>query len=100
MREPKLAHILVKNVSQNRTKLQQSCNKQNKTNKQTKKRPFFLPKTNKVFLRPIFQNLKGRSVLDKNAKWGSKSNLPLSHSPDRKIFPLKRVLEKYVPWQI
>ena len=29
------------------------------------KRPFFLPKINKVFLRPILQNLKGRSVLDK-----------------------------------
>ena len=26
--------------------------------------PFFLPKINKVFLRPILQNLKGRSVLD------------------------------------
>ena len=36
-------------------------------NKQTNnnKRPFFLPKINKVFLRPILQNLKGRSVLDK-----------------------------------
>ena len=29
------------------------------------KRPFFLPKINKVFLRPILQNLKGRSVFDK-----------------------------------
>ena len=42
-------------------------NKQQTTNnKQTNnnKRPFFLPKINKVFLRPILQNLKGRSVLD------------------------------------
>ena len=36
-------------------------------NKQTNnKRPFFLPEINKVFLRPISQNLKGRSVLDKH----------------------------------
>ena len=48
-----------KKVSQNRTKLQQK-NKQQTNNK----RPFFLPKINKVFLRPILQNLKGRSVLD------------------------------------
>ena len=37
----------------------------NKTKQQNNKRPFFLPKINKVFLRPILQNLKGRSVLDK-----------------------------------
>ena len=37
----------------------------NKTTKQqNNKRPFFLPKINKVFLRPILQNLKERSVLD------------------------------------
>ena len=36
----------------------------NKTNKQNNKRPFFLPKINKVFLSPILQNLKGKSVLD------------------------------------
>ena len=34
----------------------------NKTKQQT---TIFLPKINKVFLRPILQNLKGRSVLDK-----------------------------------
>ena len=28
--------------------------------------------------------------LVKNAKWWSKSNLPLSHSPDRKMFPFKK----------
>ena len=50
---------ILKKVSQNRTKY---CNKQNKTN--NNKRPFFLPKINKVFSRPILQNLKGRSVLD------------------------------------
>ena len=110
-----------KKVSQNRTKLQQTTttnNKQQTAN--NNKRPFFLPKINKVFLRPILQNLKGRSVLDnfffendpldepnqmpsskkfylfrklvKNAKWWSKSNLPLSHST-AKCFPLKRVLK-------
>ena len=105
-----------KKVSQNRTKLQQTTTTTNNNNK----RPFFLPKINKVFLRPILQNLKGRSVLDKfffendpldepnqmplskkfyllsklvkNAKWWSKSNLPLSHST-AKFFPLKRVLK-------
>ena len=33
----------------------------------------------------------------KNAKWWSKSNLPLSHSQTAKLFPLKRVL-KNVCW--
>ena len=75
-----------------------------------------------IFLRPILQNLKGRSVLDKfffendpldepnqmppskkfyllsklvkNAKWSSKSNLPLSHST-AKFFPLKKGFKKY-----
>ena len=36
----------------------------NNNNNNNNKRPFFLPKINKVFLRPILQNLKGRSVLD------------------------------------
>ena len=126
-----------KKVSQNRTKLQQTTNnnkqqttitnnkqqttnnKQQTTNNKQQttnnKRPFFLPKINKVFLRPILQNLKERSVffennpfdepnqmlpsqkfypfrkLVKNTKWWSKSNLPLSHSPDRKMFPFKKV---------
>ena len=35
-----------------------------KSNKTNNKRPFFLPKINKVFLSLILQNLKGRSVLD------------------------------------
>ena len=71
---------------------------------------------------PILQNLKGRSVLDnfffendpldepkrmplskkfclfrklvENAKWWSKSNLHLSHSPDRKIVPFKKGFKK------
>ena len=47
-----------KKVSQNRTK---NCNNKQTTNNI---RPFFLPKINKVFLRPILQNLKERSVLD------------------------------------
>ena len=99
-------------------KQQTTNNKQQTTNN---KRPFFLPKINKVFLRPILQNLKGRSVLDKfffendplyepnqmppskkfyllsklvkNAKWWSKSSLPLSHST-AKFFPLKKGFKK------
>ena len=51
-----------KKVSQNRTKLQQTTT--TTTTNNNNKRPFFLPKINKVFLRPILQNLKGRSVLD------------------------------------
>ena len=110
-----------KKVSQNRTKLQQTTT--TTTTNNNNKRPFFLPKINKVFLRPILQNLKGRSVLDKfffendpldepnqmpsskkfyllsklvkNAKLWSKSNLPLSHST-AKFFPLKRVLKNSV----
>ena len=101
-------------VATNNNKQQQTTNN---------KRPFFLPKINKVFLRPILQNLKGRSVLDKfffendpldepnqmppskkfyllsklvkNAKWWSKSSLPLSHST-AKFFPLKKGLKKMV----
>ena len=120
---------LKKKVSQNRKKLQQTTNnnKQQQTTTNNKqqttndKRPFFLPKINKVFLRPILQNLKGRSVLDKfffendpldepnqmppskkfyllsklvkNAKWWSKSSLPLPH-PTAKFFPLKKGFKK------
>ena len=53
-------------------------------NKQTtnNKRPFFLPKINKVFLRPILQNLKGRSVLDtfffENDHFDEPNKMPLS----------------------
>ena len=111
-----------KKVSQNRTKLQQTTNN-NKQQTTNNKRPFFLPKINKVFLRPILQNLKGRSVLDKfffendpldepnpkppskkfyllsklvkNAKWWSKSSLPLSHST-AKFFPLKKGFKKHI----
>ena len=55
------ASIKKKSKPKSDKKLQQ----QQTTNKQTNnKRPFFLPKINKVFLRPILQNLKGRSVLD------------------------------------
>ena len=135
MREPKLAHILVfslkasfsarrklqlkKKVSQNRKKLQQTKQQNKTTNDHFSAKNKF-----KSILRPILQNLKGRSVLDKfffendpldkpnqmtpskkfylfrklvkNAKWWSKSNLPLSHSPDRKIFPFKKGFKKKV----
>ena len=101
-----------------------ATNNNNKQQTTNNKRPFFLPKINKVFLRPILQNLKGRSVLDKfffendpldepnqmpsskkiylfrklvkNAKWWSKSNLPLSHST-AKFFPLKKGFKKLYP---
>ena len=131
MRDPKLAHILVFLRSIFLSSMSASIKKKSKpksdkvaTNNNNNKRPFFLPKINKVFLRPILQNLKGRSVLDKfffendpldepnqmppskkfyllsklvkNAKWWSKSNLPLSHST-AKFFPLKRVL-KNIHW--
>ena len=105
-----------KKVSQNRTKLQQTTTTKQQTTIFSAKNKYL------VFLRPILQNLKGRSVLDnfffendpldkpnqmspskkfylfrklvKNAKWWSKSNLPLSHSPDRKIFPFKKGFKK------
>ena len=107
-----------KKVSQNRTKLQQTTTTTT-TNNNNNKRPFFLPKINKVFLRPILQNLKGRSVLDKfffendpldepNAikqkilsleQVGQKRKMvvkieftPLSL--DRKIFPFKKGFKK------
>ena len=110
-----------KKVSQNRTKLQQT--KQNK--QQT---TIFLPEINKVFLRPILQNLKGRSVLDKfffeNDPLDELNQMPLSkkfyifgswsktQNSDQnriypsltlltaKFFPLKRVLKNSSPWVV
>ena len=56
-------------------------NKQQQTTTNNK-RPFFLPKRNKVFLRPILQNLKGRSVLDnfffENDPFDEPNQMPLS----------------------
>ena len=43
--------------------INKTTKQQNKTTKQ--QTTIFLPEINKVFLRPILQNLKGRSVLDK-----------------------------------
>ena len=91
-----------KKGGQNRTKY---CYKQNKTNKQNKW-SFFLPKINRVFLSPILQILfwkwsSRRARKDatkqkvKNAKWWSKSNLPLSYSLDCKMFPFKKGFKKY-----
>ena len=88
-------------VATNNNKQQQTTNN---------KRPFFLPKINKVFLRPILQNLKGRSVLDKfffeNDPLDEPNQMPLKQvgqkrkmvvkieftplSLDRKIFPFKK----------
>ena len=105
---------LKKKVSQNRTKLQQTTTNNNN------KRPFFLPKINKVFLRPILQNLKGRSVLDKfffeNDPFDEPNQMPqkilslqevgqkrkivvkIEFTPelslDRKIFPFKKGFKK------
>ena len=57
------------------------------------KRPFFLPKINKVFLRPILQNLKGRSVLDKfffeNDPLDELNQMPLS----KKFYPFRKLVK-------
>ena len=91
-------------------------------NNNNNKRPFFLPKINKVFLRPILQNLKGRSVLDNfflkmilstsrirchqaknyisSGSWSKTQNggqnriYPSLTLLTAKFFPLKRVLKK------
>ena len=118
---------LKKKVSQNRTKLQQTTTTTTTTTNNNK-RPFFLPKINKVFLRPILQNLKGRSVLDnfffendpldelnqiqmplsKNSislgSWSKRQNsgqnrIYPSLSLDRKIFPFKKGFKKNVPFK-
>ena len=58
--------------------------------KKTKKNDnFFLPKINKVFLRPILQNLKGRSVLDNFLFENDPLDEP-KQMPPRKIFYLFR----------
>ena len=55
--------------------------------------PFFLPKINKVFLRPILQNLKGRSVLDKFfLKWSFRR--AESDATKQKILSLQEVGQK------
>ena len=60
---------------------------------QNNKRPFFLPKINKVFLRPILQNLKGRSVLDKfffeNDPLDELNQMPLS----KKFYLLRKLVK-------
>ena len=43
---------------------------------------------------PLSKKLYLFGKLAKNAKWWSKSNLPLSHSSDRKIFPFKKGFKK------
>ena len=42
-----------------------ATNKTKQNNKTKQQTTIFLPEINKVFLRPILQNLKGRFVLDK-----------------------------------
>ena len=76
--------LISKRVSQNRTKY---CNKQNK---QT---TIFLPKINKVFLSPILQNLKGKSVLDnffENDPLNEPKNMPWSE----KFYLLRMIQSK------
>ena len=62
--------------------MQQTTTTTTTTTTTNNKRPFFLPKMNKVFLRPILQNLKGRSVLDKfffeNDPFDEANQMPLS----------------------
>ena len=54
----------------------------NNNKQQTTNDHFFLPKINKVFLRPILQNLKGRSVLDnfffENDPFDELNQMPIS----------------------
>ena len=89
-----------------KAKIGQSCNKQQQTttNNNNKKRPFFLPKINKVFLRPILQNLKVRSrpfwtnlflkmILSTSRK--NRIYPSLTHLT-AKFFPLKRVLKNRI----
>ena len=78
-------------VSQNWTKLQQT-NNTNKT-KQTTKRPFFLPKINKVFLRPILQNLKGRSVLDNLFFENDPLDEPNQMPPSKKLYLFRKLVK-------
>ena len=68
------------------------------TNKQTKQQTtFFSAKINKVFLSPILQNLKGRSVLDKfffeNDPLDKPKKMPLSEK-----FYLFRKVVKNAKW--
>ena len=66
----------------------------NNNNNNNNKRPFFLPKINKVFLRPILQNLKGRSVLDKfffeNDPLDELNQMPLG----KKFYPFRKLVKK------
>ena len=64
-------------VATNNNKQQQTTNN---------KRPFFLPKINKVFLRPILQNLKGRSVLDKFFFENDPLDEPNQMPPSKKFY--------------
>ena len=68
--------------------MQQTTKQQNnKTKQQT---TIFLPEINKVFLRPILQNLKGRSVLDKFFF----ENDPLDELNQQKILSFQEVGQK------
>ena len=70
------------------------------SNKQTNnnKRPFFLPKINNVFLRPILQNLKGRSVLDnfffENDPLDELNQMPLSKRSPQEVGQKRKIVVK------
>ena len=80
------ASIFKKSKPKSDKKLQQQTNNKQQTT-------IFLPKINKVFLRPILQNLKERSVLDnfffENDPLDEPNQMPLS-----KKFYLVRKLVK------
>ena len=63
-------------------------------NKQTKQQTtIFLPKTNKVFLRPILQNLKGRSVLNNFFfKWSSRR--AEAYATKQKVVSFQEIVQK------
>ena len=66
----------------------------NNNKQQTTNDHFFLPKINKVFLRPILQNLKGRSVLDnfffENDPLDELNQMPIS----KKFYLFRKLVKK------
>ena len=74
--------------------MQQTTTTTTTTTTNNNKRPFFLPKINKVFLRPILQNLKGRSVLDnfffENDPLDELNQMPLS----KKVYLFRKLVKR------
>ena len=61
------------------------------TNKQ--QTTVFLPKINKVFLSPILQNLKEKSVLDKFLFENDSLDEPKNMSPSKKFYLLRKMIK-------